>query len=821
MPSTPKFLFLLSTFLFLVLTTTSAQSDPQLHIRGSMNHWQPDLPLTATDSTYHVEVTLLSGTHEFRIADAAWTLETNYGLQHTTDQLTPQTPIRLKPAGENIHLDLARAGRYRLELDRSDRVNPTLHLSVVDAALAARIASPIYLRGTMNDWQPTPEFELKPTTDGIYELSVALRPDIYEFKIADADWQPLSQFGAGATHSAIRPGESIAVQPSQRNLMLITLPGLNSAQVEPAHPHQPIDLHFRLDVRDPLAPTLQVDGGEVPTRIVPLSERLAAYAVLDSSVRQIQSEVFYFMLLDRFENGDPGNDYAGADPSDFRAHGFDPTNGRFYHGGDLQGLKQRLDYISNLGATAIWMTPIFTNKVLQYDDQVSGYHGYWITDFMAVDPHLGTEADLQTLIDAAHERGLKVYLDIVLNHTADVIYYDCKPCPYRAEGYAPHRPIPAIKNPAWLNDPDNYHNRGETSDWQAFGEQLETGDLAGLDDLDTTQPDVIAGLIAIHEHWLANYDIDGYRIDTVKHVDLAFWQTFAEAMREAAARHERPQFFMFGEAMLQGAESNQLFRYTTEGDLPSVLDFGLQERIRQVISQGQSTHVLRQWFARDSVFADANSDAYQLMNFHGNHDIGRFGSFLRVDNPGATNAELLKRMQLADALLFLARGIPIIYYGDEQGFTGSRDFFGREDMFPSQTPDYQRQPQLGTEATPAADNFDATHPLYRGVQTLARLGREHPALWRGVQIECLSQDRAGLYGFLRLDPAEMVEYLIVLNVSPQAQQATLQTYTPDATYQPLFPADAATIATDSAAMVTVQVPGLGYAVYRADRAVRE
>ncbi len=138
----------------------------------------------------------------------------------------------------------------------------------------------------------------------------------------------------------------------------------------------------------------------------------------------VTDENFYFVMADRFANGDTANDTGGlgADPL---VSGFDPTRTGFYNGGDLKGLLSQIDYIRGLGTTSIWLTPSFKNKAVQLEDGPSaGYHGYWITDFTQIDPHLGTNADLRALVEAAHGRGMKVYFDIITNHTADVIGYE-------------------------------------------------------------------------------------------------------------------------------------------------------------------------------------------------------------------------------------------------------------------------------------------------------------------------------------------------------------------------------------------------------------
>ena len=257
-----------------------------------------------------------------------------------------------------------------------------------------------------------------------------------------------------------------------------------------------------------------------------------------SSLRELATqERFYFVMADRFANGDTANDRGGLTGTRLET-GFDPTDAGFYHGGDLKGIAQRLDYIKGLGTTAIWLTPSFKNRPVQGtgSDASAGYHGYWVTDFTQIDPHLGTNADMKTLIAAAHAKGMKVYFDIITNHTADVVDYDGgqhgyvykeaaaykdangmafddaavagKPaCSGTAQAYPAcfpalsptlvpvHAGLPrdADKNakvPAWLNDPTIYHNRGDST---FAGESSTYGDFVGLDDLFTEHADVVVG----------------------------------------------------------------------------------------------------------------------------------------------------------------------------------------------------------------------------------------------------------------------------------------------------------------------------------------
>src|SRR5512140_3177207 len=147
-------------------------------------------------------------------------------------------------------------------------------------------------------------------------------------------------------------------------------------------------------------------------------------------------QVYYFVLTDRFANGSTANDTGGISGGP-EISGFDPSRIGDYHGGDLAGLTARLDYIKGLGATTVWVTPPFVNKPMQLGS--AGYHGYWILDFLHVDPHLGTDAEFREFVAQAHARGLRVYLDIIVNHTADVIQYAGGRTDYIPTAVAPYR----------------------------------------------------------------------------------------------------------------------------------------------------------------------------------------------------------------------------------------------------------------------------------------------------------------------------------------------------------------------------------------------
>ncbi|WP_035706003.1 alpha-amylase family glycosyl hydrolase [Niveispirillum irakense] len=506
------------------------------------------------------------------------------------------------------------------------------------------------------------------------------------------------------------------------------------------------------------------------TRLLPLLTALtmAAPTALANPQRPFTEETVYFVVTDRFANGDMGNDTGGirGGPSD---HGFDPADIGMFQGGDFKGLTARLDYIQGLGATAIWVTPAVTNKPVQAHSggRSAGYHGYWATDFLKVDPHLGGNGDFKAFVEAAHARGMKVILDIVVNHTADVIQYRECPvpgeCPYRskgdypAAGYVPQVPAAerAVKNPAWLNDPTHYHNRGDSL---FHGESSLLGDFFGLDDLNTEQPAVIEGLIDIYKHWISTYRVDGFRLDTARHVGPAFWHRFIPAITAHAKAEGIPDFFIFGEvadiniAALAGA--------THESRLPSVLDFAFFQASIDMLALGKGTVGWEALLRGDALYAEGA--AATLTTFISNHDHGRMAYLIRKHNPDMPADQVQARVALGYALMFLGRGVPVIYYGDEQGFMGlGDDKQARQPMFASPTRQYREEERLSPTVARGGDSYDRAHPLYRAITELATLRRDHPTLRQGrTQIRYV-EEKGGLLVFSRI--AEDQEYLIAIN----------------------------------------------------------
>jgi glycosidase len=534
-------------------------------------------------------------------------------------------------------------------------------------------------------------------------------------------------------------------------------------------------------------------------------------------------EIVYFLLPDRFNDGDPSNNRGVSTSGNPNESGFDPSNPDFFHGGDLQGVTAKLDYLRDLGTTSIWMTPIFRNRAVQNYGALSkaGYHGYWILDFTDVDPHFGSKEDLRRLIAEAKNHGMGTILDVVVNHTADVIqpkngirayqykfskpYLDANGKPFDDRDYINRADFPQldvnksfpapptfmseqdrkIKVPDWLNDPTVYHNRGEAS---TGGESAQYGDISGLDDLFTEQLRVVNGMIDIYANWIKAFEISGFRLDTVKHVNNEFWQSFIPAAQETSRKAGRKDFFIFGE--VYDFDPAFLSEFTHRASMPSILDFGFQRAVRGFASSTDAPAKLAEFFAKDSFYTTPTVNAYSLVTFLGNHDLGRIGYFLSNDVGSASDDELLARDILAHAVLFFARGIPAIYYGDEEGFTGKGgDVAAREDMFGSKVPEYMHEKRIGG-GDGSAPAFNEDHPLFRAIREMIAVRKQNPTLQRGMQIVRYADEGPGLFAISRIDRERREEMLAVFNNSSDTKKANIKVYSSAGNWERVFASSA-------------------------------
>ena len=506
---------------------------------------------------------------------------------------------------------------------------------------------------------------------------------------------------------------------------------------------------------------LGADGAAPPT-----GGRLAQLSA-PPTASPLATQRIYFLMTDRYANGDPSNDRGGLTGTR-AATGYDPSGAGWFHGGDLAGLTgscesdpHGLARIKALGFTSIWITPPFGQRAVQGDS--AAYHGYWIADFTAPDRHLGTAAEFGAMVDCAHRLGLQVILDVVVNHTADVIsltggsggyvgpeqvpYRDCrgkafhpaayigKPFPCTSARTMPRVPVllgadRTAKKPAWLNDPTRYHDRGDI-DFSSCNETcLEQGDFFGLDDLFTERRDVVRGLVAVYAAWIERYKIDGIRIDTARHVNAAFFRHWLPGIRAAARRAGVRDFAVFGEVF--DADTLALYPFVRDRGLPSLLDFPLQDQLVGYASGERGSKGIASVLSDDDYFQLGNGVAYTPPTFLGNHDMGRVGLLLRQRS--GDDATLLRRDVLAHSLLYLLRGAPVVYYGDEVGMMGSGgDKLARQDMFPTRVAEWRTEARVGTTPIRAASSLDVRdHPLQTCSSGSPRCsGRRTPRSRRG------------------------------------------------------------------------------------------
>ena len=548
--------------------------------------------------------------------------------------------------------------------------------------------------------------------------------------------------------------------------------------------------------------------------------------------------MIYFVMLDRFANGDKTND--SGDASGFSSGGYNASDSGYYHGGDIKGLSEKIPYIKGLGFNTIWVTPIMRQVTFSGGNKGStGYHGYWISGFDQVDPHLGTMDQFKSFVDSAHSAGIRVVLDIVTNHTTDAIrysngdaYVDSIKSPWKtkdgktfsAATVAGTSSFPAVdnlslasfpktvtvlkgyenvKSPAWLNDVRNYHNRGCICE-NYVGEQSQYGDFYGLDDLFTESPVVVNGMITIFSDWIKNTGVDGFRIDTTRHVNKEFWQTFLPAMRTAATGVGKSNFPMFGEVF--DTEPTNTSYWIKNGGFTEMLDFPFQSAASDYVQYGLAES-LADVFNKDDMYISAKSTADQLGTFLGNHDMGRIGSF--IASTANSSTEALSKAQLAHALMFLVRGNPVVYYGDEFGLQGGGDKEARQDLFPTGVSSWKTQPRIGASPIATKSSFDTTNPLQTTIRTLTSLRNSYPVLSTGTQQTRYASN--GVYIATRFDATDRREYLIAFNASATTKTQTISVPTVGATWTKL--AGSGTV-TNSAGKIVVTLPKFSWGLLR-------
>ncbi len=411
---------------------------------------------------------------------------------------------------------------------------------------------------------------------------------------------------------------------------------------------------------------------------------------------EFRKETIYFIVVDRFCDGDPGNN-AGSNPNLY-----DPNRKDWgkYWGGDLQGVIDKLDYLQKMGITALWLSPLFEQVEGIYYQQTAS-HGYWAKDFKRIEPRfIGKDEDnslnrtqekrntaFDRLVAELHRREMKLILDIVCNHSSPSI--DGR----KGELYDDGKLIADFDT-----DPEIggwYHHYGPVTNWQSQW-QVENAELAGLASFNEENSEYRRYIKEAIEQWL-DRGVDALRVDTVKHMPIWFWQEFT-----ADIRNHRPDVFIFGEWIDSHPQNDISVSFANYSGM-SILDFGFSYALRMALGKDdpQGFHLVNEILSQDHRYLSAT----ELVTFIDNHDQPRFGSL----NPDP------QRLALATILLMTSRGIPCLYYGTEQ--------YLHDDTAGGNDP-YNR---------PMMASWDRNTEIYRLVRLFSSLRRLNPALAIGSQ----------------------------------------------------------------------------------------
>lgn len=543
----------------------------------------------------------------------------------------------------------------------------------------------------------------------------------------------------------------------------------------------------------------------VVASIIFASTAVAATPAIPADRVGLAKELIYFVFPDRYLNGDTSND---------KHPGYDPTDTAFFHGGDLKGLTgtcsagdNGLARIKKLGFTAVWVTPLVVQQ--RPTPNGAGYHGYWGVDFLDVDPHLGTKADLLAFSECAKKLELKLILDVVTNHTGDVIQYKDR------VAFIPDD-LAKAKNPSWLNDINNYHNVGDISNCWGEGLCSQLGDFYGLDDIATEKPVVYNGWADVFGSWIKDYGISGFRVDTARHVDDNFFKNWSPQINAAAQSVGINDFTIFGEVW--DVNPINLMNYIRRNKIQTVLDFPFQRSAVEFASGYSDAATIENLFSYDDLYTTATSHASNMVTFLGNHDMGRAGKIIESKriNPAS---ELLPRTLLGHSLMYLTRGIPSVYYGDEVGMTGTgsgSDQLARQDMFSTKVNIWKTEKRIGSSPIGTGNAFDITdkHPIANHLKVLAKLRTANPALANGSMQIRYAKDY--LLAISKKDDAENREYVVAFNNSNKPIKATITTATSKGGWKLLM---GKTSVKAAAEKITMTVPALSTVVLRANQKI--
>lgn len=398
----------------------------------------------------------------------------------------------------------------------------------------------------------------------------------------------------------------------------------------------------------PAAEQANVSDEQLP----PAKKPINSFPKSDYLTRNIQDDLLYVFVPDKFQDTNKAAN-------------------------KISDIKARLNYIEGLGATGLWISPVLQKRAIQNNEDNDDKK--WVVDFTAVDASFGNKKGLKQLIDAAHSRNIKIFLDITISESTD------------------------LSNSLPLHE--------------------------------------VTGLTEAFKSLMTEYKPDGFSINDVNNINISFWQSFAPAIIQHGQNMGLNEFILFGE-VFEG-KPIEMSQFTSKGQLSSMLDASFSSNIRDVIFGNNSVNQLSELFNNDDYYRHNGSSPNLLINFIGNHNPERVAEVIDTESPRISEIENTARSKVAHALMYFSRGIPSIYSIDEPN-------------------------SIGTDV-----EFDVDNPFYTYLSDIAKIRSAHQSLRQGEHLNRILDEEKSLYGFSRIIPKDMIDHLVVFNLSSQQQQTSI------------------------------------------------